>query len=90
MVKESYHPNAYLEDIKNMKLGLRARTKILIVLEKSAADAAAVARQSGQPYGVVMHHLRLLSAEGIVDRKGRRPYVWSLTGIGQKRLVNSR
>jgi predicted ArsR family transcriptional regulator len=90
MVKESYHPNAYLENIKNMKLGLRARTKILIVLEKSAGDAAAVARQSGQPYGVAMHHLRLLSAEGIVDRKGRRPYMWSLTGMGQKRLVNSR
>lgn len=90
MVKESYHPNAYLESIKNMKLGLRARTKILNVLEKFTGDAATLARESGLPYGVAMHHLRLLAAEGIVNRKGRRPYVWSPTGMGQKRLGNSR
>jgi predicted transcriptional regulator len=89
MVKDTYHPNAYLENIRNMKLGLKARTKILNVLEKSSGDAKTLAEQAGLPYGVTMHHLKLLGAEDIVHRKGNRPYVWVLTGMGQKRLVNS-
>jgi predicted transcriptional regulator len=89
MLKETYHPNAYLASIKNMKLGLRARTKILNVLEKLSDDAQEIAKESGLRYGVVMHHLKLLAAEDIVERKGGRPYVWGLTGIGQKRLETS-
>lgn len=89
MLKETYHPNAYLASIKNMKLGLRARTRILNVLEKLSGDANEVAKESGLRYGVVMHHLKLLAAEGIVERKGGRPYVWGLTGLGQKRLETS-
>jgi hypothetical protein len=34
-----------------------------------------------------MHHLRLLESEGTVNRKGKRPYIWLLTGLGQKRLI---
>lgn len=89
MLKELYHPNAYLENIRNIKLGLRARTKVLNFLEGRSLDAKTVAKETGLFYGVVMHHLRLLEAEGIVVRKGSRPYVWALTGAGQKRLVNS-
>lgn len=89
MLKETYHPNAYLASIKNTKLGLRARTKILNVLEKMSGDAKEVAKESGLRYAVIMHHLRLLAAEGIVERKGSRPYVWGLTGMGQKRLETS-
>jgi hypothetical protein len=89
MLKETYHPNAYLVSIRNMKQGLRARTKILNVLEKSSGDAKAVSRESGLPYGVAMHHLKLLAAETILERKGVRPYIWALTGMGQKRLANS-
>jgi predicted transcriptional regulator len=90
MLKETYHPNAYLASIRNMKLGLRARTKILNALEKLSGDAKEVAKESGLCYGVVMHHLKLLAAEDIVQRKGSRPYVWGLTGMGQKRLETSR
>lgn len=90
MLKETYHPNAYLASIKNMKLGLRARTRILNVLEKLSVDAKSIAKDAGLPYGVVMHHLRLLEAEGIINRKGSKPYVWALTGLGQKRLETSR
>jgi predicted ArsR family transcriptional regulator len=86
MLKETYHPNAYLANIRNTKLGLKARTRVLNVLEKMSGDAKEVAKESGLRYGVVMHHLKLLAAEGIVERKGGRPYVWSLTGLGQKRL----
>ncbi|MEM3641955.1 MAG: winged helix-turn-helix domain-containing protein [Candidatus Bathyarchaeia archaeon] len=88
MLKEAYHPNAYLSNIKNIKLGLLARTKILSVLDKGSADAKAIVKETGMRYNVVMHHLRLLEAEGIVERKGSRPHVWTITGFGQKRLVN--
>jgi predicted transcriptional regulator len=90
MLKETYHPNAYLENIRNIKLGLKARTQVLNFLEGRSLDAKTVAKETGLFYGVVMHHLRLLEAEGVVVRKGSKPYVWTLTGVGQKRLVNSR
>ena len=88
MLKEAYHPNAYLSNIKNIRLGLQARTRILNVLERLSVDAKTIAKETGMLYGVVMHHLRLLEAEGIVERKQSRPYIWALTGLGQKRLVN--
>jgi len=73
--------------VKNVKRGLKTRTKILDALEKRSSDAAAIAKKKSLSYGVVMHHLRLLEKEGIVNRKGKRPYFWVLTGLGQKRLV---
>jgi predicted ArsR family transcriptional regulator len=86
MLKETYHPNAHLATIKNTKRGLKARTGILNVLEKLSGEAKEVAKESGLHYAVIVHHLKLLAAEGIVERKGSRPYVWGLTGTGQKRL----
>jgi len=77
-----------LERVKNVKRGLKTRTKILNALEKRSSDAAAIAKEKSLSYGVVMHHLRLLKKEGIVNRKGKRPYFWVLTGLGQKRLVS--
>jgi len=89
MLKEAYHPNAYLSSIKNIKRGLRARTRVLGILEKHSADAKAVSAEAEMSYGVVVHHLRLLEIEGIVERKGGKPHCWSLTGLGQRRLSNS-
>jgi len=89
MSREAYHPNAYLSTIKNIKRGLQARTRILNVLERLSVEAKAIAKETGMPYGVVMHHLRLLEAEEVVQRKGNKPHIWTLTGLGQKRLVNS-
>jgi predicted ArsR family transcriptional regulator len=86
MVKRVYHPNAYLVDFRNVKPGLRARTVVLNALESVSADAKTIAKQTGLHYGVVMHHLKLLEARGLVQRKGSRPSVWTLTGLGQKRL----
>ena len=71
-----------------MKSGLKARTKILNVLEKRVSDASSIAKEVDLSYGSVMHHLRLLENEGTVNRRGRRPYLWLLTGLGQKRLVS--
>lgn len=86
MPEEVYHPNAYLTDFKNVKLGLRARTHILDFLENESADAKTIAKQAGLTYGVIIHHLKLLEEKGIVKRKGHRPSIWTLTGLGQKRL----
>lgn len=88
MLREAYHPNAYLTNIKNIKLGLRARTRILNVLDKDFSNAKTIAKETGLHYGVIIHHLRLLEAEGIVERKPGKPHIWVLTGLGQKRLVN--
>jgi hypothetical protein len=89
MVKDVYHPNAYLSSIRNVRLGLAARTKILNVLEKTIGDARTIATQAGLSYGVTVHHLKLLAVEEIVDRKDHKPCIWATTGKGQKRLVTS-
>jgi len=89
MQREIYHPNASLARVKNVSRGLKARTKILNVLEKHSAGASDIAKEASMHYEVATHHLKLLRLEGIVERKGRRPYVWSVTGLGQKRLTGS-
>lgn len=86
MPKEKYHPNAFLSNFKNVKFGLRARTIILNVLERETADAKFIAKSSSLPYSVVMYHLKLLEHRGIVQRKGKPPFTWELTGLGQTRL----
>lgn len=86
MTKGTWHPNAHLSSIKNIRLGLQARTLLLNALERRSMNARTLADQAGMHYGAVVHHLRLLEAEKIVERKGGRPYVWALTGAGQKRL----
>lgn len=86
MPKESFHPNAYLTDFRNVKMGLKTRTAILEVLEKTPADAKEIANRTGLQYNVVLHHLKLLEAKGIVQRRSGRPSTWMLTGLGQKRL----
>lgn len=70
-----------------MRRGLKARTIILNILEIRASAAAAIAEDKSLSYRVVMHHLRLLENEGSVSRKGKRPHIWFLTGLGQKRLI---
>jgi DNA-binding transcriptional ArsR family regulator len=88
MVKEAYHPKAYLSSIKNIKRGLQARTRILNVLDKESIDAKNISSKTDMHYGVIMHHLRLLETEGIIERKQSKPHIWALTGLGQRRLVN--
>jgi DNA-binding transcriptional ArsR family regulator len=85
-IKETMHPNAYLKNIRNVRQGLFARTKILALLERQGCSASTIAKESGLSYGVVMHHLMLLKNECIIERKGNRRYVWLATGLGQKRL----
>jgi transposase len=85
-IKQTLHPNAYLKNIRNVKCGLRARSKILILLETQGSSASKIAKQTEMSYGVVVYHLRLLRNEGTVERKGSGRFVWLATGLGQKRL----
>jgi len=85
-IKETMHPNAYLKNIRNVRCGLVARTKILALLERQGFTASKLAKESSLTYGVVMYHLRLLKNEGTVGRKGLKRFVWLATGLGQKRL----
>ncbi len=90
MQRGDYHPNAYLERRRNVIGGLETRTKILNALDdrgmltvKGIAELAVLS-----PY-VSRHHLRLLEAERIVKRRGKRPHNWRITGKGQKRLIQA-
>jgi DNA-binding transcriptional ArsR family regulator len=87
-IKEPYHPNAYLQNVNNLGSGLLARTKILNQLNNKLVTAGVLARLTGMSYSALIHHLRLLEKEEIIDRRGKRPYMWFLTGLGQKRLFS--
>lgn len=88
MFKGSYHPNAFLSVRRNIRPGLVARTKIVLLLEKESLDAKALVQQTKLSYSSVRYHLRLLETEKVISHKGNKPYSWELTGIGQQRLAN--
>jgi len=84
-----YHPKAYLTRKRNVRPGLDARTKILKALEEEPGlTMAQIADRTGLSYSSVRLHLASLEREGVVARKGKRPYTWFLTGLGQARLTD--
>ena len=76
-----------MRKVRNVKTGLKARTKILFALEKESYNAVFLSNISSLSYSVVLYHLNLLKKENIVKRGRKRPYYWLLTGIGQKKLI---
>jgi predicted transcriptional regulator len=58
-----------------------------MLLDINFCSASEVSNKTELSYTVVMHHLRLLRREGIVERKGSKKYVWLSTGVGQMRLA---
>ena len=86
-MKETVHPNAHLKYTRNMHSGLRTKSKILSNLDCGSSDASKIAKEAALSYAVVLHHLRLLENEGILERRGHRPYFWVPSGLGQKRLA---
>jgi len=89
MSKGHYHPKAFLLKTKNVKQGLVTRTKIASTLDKATCTASEVKGRTGVNYSSIMHHLHLMENEHIVKRGNNRPYVWELTGAGQKRLAET-
>jgi predicted transcriptional regulator len=90
MFKIAHHPNAFLPQKRNIQPGLSARTKIISVLEKRICDTKTISRETELGYKTVLYHLHLLEAENILSHKGRRTYIWQLTGVGQQRLVGAK
>ena len=87
MFKVPHHPRAFLTLKRNVQRGLLARTQIISTLEKKAYNTKEVEQETGLTYASVLHHLHLLKAEDILVCKGKRPYLWELTGAGQQRLT---
>jgi len=88
-IREQNHPKARLLRIKNNRRGLRSRTMILNALDEGAADTKTTASKTSLQYRNVLYHLKLLEAERAVTRRDGKPYLWSITGLGQKSLTNS-
>jgi predicted ArsR family transcriptional regulator len=90
MFKIAHHPKAFLTLKRNVQPGLSARTQIISVLEKRVCDAKTVSKETELSYKTVLYHLHLLEAENILSHRGRRSYVWQLTGAGQQRLMGGK
>ena len=82
-----FHQSAYLKKMRNVRCGLEARTKILLLLDNQYCSAGELVNKTSLSYNIVMYHLRLLCRENIVVHKGGRKYVWLTTSVGQTRLI---
>lgn len=87
MLLKAYHPKAFLTLRRNVRPGLITRTRIVSIIEEVLVNAKTIAQQTGYSYANILYHLRLLEAEGVLVRKGKRPYLWELTDVGQQRLT---
>jgi predicted transcriptional regulator len=87
MFKGAYHPKAFLSNTRNVKQGLVTRTRIASALDKQPCTAKIIGEETGTSYSSIMHHLHLMESECIVKRSNTKPYVWELTGAGQKKLT---
>jgi len=87
MFKNSYHPKAFLINTKNVKQGLVTRTKIATLLDEASYTAKTMSERTSTSYSSILHHLHLMENEHIVKRNNNRPYIWRLTGTGQKKLT---
>jgi len=88
MAKRSVlHPKAYLTSRRNVKAGLIARTRLLLVLERERKSAPQIVKETGLSYACVSYHLKALRKDCLVDRlSNTRPFAWGLTPFGQQKL----
>jgi len=88
MPRATYYPQAYLSKKRNVKTGLRSRTKILQALERGEKTIREITEIMKISYACTSHHLHLLQAENYVKRIGeKKPFKWRTTGLGQQRLT---
>ncbi len=87
MLKDPHHPLAFLILKRNIKPGLEARTKIISYLELTQSTTRKISKETDLSYKAVLYHLHLLEMENILRHRGKRFFVWELTGIGQQKLV---
>jgi predicted transcriptional regulator len=85
-VRFELHPKAHLTTKRNVKAGLRARSKILFTLETTRGTVSEISKRSGLGYSCVTYHLHSMRKEKLVERSKQRPYLWIVTAFGQQRL----
>jgi predicted transcriptional regulator len=82
------HPKAYLASRRNVRAGLVARSKILLILEKNPRSAPQIVKEAGLSYACVAYHLKALKKERLLERvSSRKPFAWGLTPFGQQKLL---
>jgi len=85
--RDALHPKAYLNSKRNMKAGLVARSKILLVLERNTRSAPQIAKEATLTYACVRYHLKALKRDRLVERVSEhKPFAWALTPFGQQKL----
>ncbi len=82
-LKEDVEARAYLKSMRNVKRGLELRSTIIRSLKSGEHTVSELAKQAGLNYSSVLRQLRNLEREGVVERLGKPPYRWRLTGRGQ-------
>ena len=82
-LKEDVEARAYLKSMRNVKRGLELRSSIIRLLKSGEHSVSELARRAGLSYSSVLRQLRNLEREGVVERLGKPPYRWRLTGRGQ-------
>jgi predicted transcriptional regulator len=81
------HPKAYLASRRNVRAGLVARSKILLILEKDPRSAPQIVKETSLSYACVVYHLKALKKEHLVERvSNRKPFSWRVTPFGQQKL----
>lgn len=76
-------PKSILRSIRNVKRGVKARSRIIRALKNGKVHVSAISLSSGLSRSTVRMHLKRMLNEGIVARSGKKPYRWELTGKGQ-------
>lgn len=80
------NPKAYLSQMRNVRRGVIARSKIIDSLGVGATIPHICSRSGLSPSNV-RYHLTNMLAEGLVSRKRlKRRDWWTLTGAGQKTI----
>jgi DNA-binding transcriptional ArsR family regulator len=82
-----FEPEAFLRSLRNIRPGLRARSKIVKILKIGSHTAMQVASISGMSYRSVLNHLKALERDKIAIRTASKPSKWSLTGVGQQSVT---
>jgi predicted transcriptional regulator len=86
---DMYHPNAYLPNIKDLKPGIKSRSKLLTFLKKRPRPTRKIAEGTELTYGNTLYHLRLMEKCGVVKRdKSKKTHIWYQTSSGQQSLNN--
>ncbi len=84
-MQEEIEPQAYLRNLRNVRRGLRARSKIARNMRNNGASKGReIARAAGLSYSAAMRHLRHMNEEHIVEKSKEG---WSLTGLGQQAVT---